>query len=213
MFVILFDLAGSADKEVRAIQPSAETLAALEQARATTEFKRTLLLSKGVPQGMGVGADVFASLPRVETIGELKWLLTDDVRVIVIDASAQKEPGLEDFIYEQWKAGRPIVGLNACFTNVPEKHDRNDPDPGRCTKDPEWRGDPYATYLLPGWSTDPMDFVKRFEAAGGPPPQQIRGGAALLKESPHTACYPRRMLTHFESGAPGSFPGKCVESQ
>src|SRR5688572_17858613 len=141
MFVILFDLAGSADKEVRASQPSAETLAAVEQARATTEFKRSLLLSKEVPQGVGVGADVFASLPRVETIGELKWLLTDDVRVIVIDASAQKEPGLEDFIYEQWKAGRPIVGLNACFTNVPEKHDRNDSDPGRCTKDPEWRGD------------------------------------------------------------------------
>ena len=206
-------LIGDKTSEVRAIQPSAETLAAVERARETTEFKRTLLLSKGAPQGVGVGSDVFTSLPRVETLGELKWLLTDDVGVIVIDASAQKEPGLEDFIYEQWKAGRPIVGLNACFMNVPEKHDRNDPDPGRCISDPAWRGDPYATYLLPGWSTDPMDFARRFEAAGGRPPQQIRGGAALLKESPHTACFPRRMLAHLESGAPGSFPGKCVESE
>jgi hypothetical protein len=201
--------------EVEPVKPSPETLAAIEQERATTEFKKTLLLSKGSPENVGVGSKVFASLQRVETLGELKWVLSDDVRVIVIDASAQQEPGLEAFVYEQWKAGRAIVGLNACFMNVPEQHDRNDPDPGRCVLQRAWRESayPYATYLLPGWSTDARDFVKRFQEAGGPPPPQTRGGAALLIDSPQTACYPSHMLAHLESGVPGSFPGKCEESQ
>jgi DNA-binding CsgD family transcriptional regulator len=114
---------------------SPQTLAAVEQARATTEFKRTILLSHGEPQNVGTQGPLIGSLPTVSTLAELEIVLTDDVAVIVIDKSAEGEVST-DFLYEQWEAGRAIVGLNLCFIDLPESNLNTQPgaNPGVVTE-------------------------------------------------------------------------------
>ncbi|MPZ49712.1 MAG: hypothetical protein GEU75_10545 [Dehalococcoidia bacterium] len=107
-----------------------ESLRALEQARLNTPYRHTILLAKGELSNLGTEHTLLASLPKVETIAELQAALSYDINLIVIDQSAASEIAGTNFLFEQWQAGRAIMGLNLCFADLPDPQRSTNPDGG-----------------------------------------------------------------------------------
>jgi DNA-binding CsgD family transcriptional regulator len=237
---LLLVLGGGAKPSVQVYDESAgldiaqETLDAVAAARQQTEFKQTLLLSHGEPQNVGTQRELIASLPRVSTLGELQALVTPEVKVIVVDASAEGELVGTDFLREQWEAGRAIVGINLCFADLPEEW-RSGGSPGYSgviteiapdgttryfdkTNQPEqvgrckWAYDladagyPYISYLQPPPDLEEMNELRSL----GLPAVRAGGSMGRLDLSDEFRCYVRDLLAFLDNGSPGHYqPQEC----
>jgi hypothetical protein len=165
----------------------------------------------------------------------LQALVTPEVKVIVVDASAEGELVGTDFLREQWEAGRAIVGINLCFADLPEEW-RSGGSPGYSgviteiapdgttryfdkSNQPElvlrckWAYDladagyPYISYLQPPPDLEEMNELRSL----GLPAVRAGGSVGRLDLPADLRCYARDMLAFLETDSPGIYyhPPEC----
>jgi hypothetical protein len=83
-----------------------------QQAPLTTEFARTLLLSKSLPSNLGSDPETVMALRRMQSVVELEAALQQDIRLLVVDRSSLEDLEGSDILQRQLREGRSIIGLN-----------------------------------------------------------------------------------------------------
>jgi DNA-binding CsgD family transcriptional regulator len=90
-----------------------------ERLRRASPYQHTVLLAASLPSNFSAeDMAVVEALPRVRSLRHLEAVLTDDVRLIVIDSGSANEVEDGDFLHRQLEAGRAVVELNVCFDQV-----------------------------------------------------------------------------------------------
>jgi DNA-binding CsgD family transcriptional regulator len=121
---------GLSDAAAVGLDVGPEGVRAFEQARMQTVYKHTVLLAKTAPVNLGSEAALITSLPRVQSLAELRAVLTPEINLIVVDRSSSDDLEGTAFLYEQWQAGRGIMGLNVCVADLPDSERTRNPGDG-----------------------------------------------------------------------------------
>jgi DNA-binding CsgD family transcriptional regulator len=94
-------------------------LSEFERALRDSPYQHSVLLAESLPANFGADdAAVVQTLARVGSLRHLEAVLSDEIRLIVVDSSSAHELEDSDFLQRQLEAGRAIVELNVCFDQV-----------------------------------------------------------------------------------------------